>query len=86
MTSPPTAIMIICPKCDRPFEGMYRPSINLGLGEKWTRKKITEANSLKCPHCEAVTEVSCLIVGSDGVFRGPDGSDSLPDSPLSGLH
>jgi DNA-directed RNA polymerase subunit RPC12/RpoP len=71
MTSPPTKIRIVCPECGKKFQGYYRPSINLSLGEKWTEEEIEKAMSVVCPHCGTRTRVGGLVVGGDGTFRLP---------------
>jgi ssDNA-binding Zn-finger/Zn-ribbon topoisomerase 1 len=69
MTSPPREIEVECPSCGCQFEGWYRPSINLNLGEEWTEEEIERATSVECPECHQRTRVSSLIVGKDGIFR-----------------
>lgn len=69
MTSPARGIDVVCPRCGRPFTGYYRPSINLGLGEKWTDEEIEEATTIRCAGCDLRMAPDTLIVDQDGTFQ-----------------
>lgn len=69
MTSPPSKIKVQCPTCGRLFEDWYRASINLSLGEEWTKAEIEEATSVKCPRCGTRTPVGSLVVDQSGTFQ-----------------
>ncbi len=64
MTSPPKQITVHCPRCDERFEDSYRPSINLGLGEKWSDEEIYDATTATCPTCGFVIPLA-LVVADD---------------------
>ena len=61
MTSPPTEIEVACPACGYSFVTWHRPSVNLSLGEKWTKKEIDEVKFANCPSCNGRFEKDLLI-------------------------
>jgi len=70
MTSPPQKVRVTCPSCGVEYEGYYRPSINLSLGEPWTDEEVEEASSVTCPQCGHRVTVDDAIV----VEMAPDGT------------
>ena len=51
MTSPIVDIEVACPSCGEQFVTWHRGSVNLSLGEKWTKKELDEVKFAKCPRC-----------------------------------
>jgi endogenous inhibitor of DNA gyrase (YacG/DUF329 family) len=67
VTSPPTRIVVECPRCATRYEDWYRASVNLDLDdfdEAYRRAASTSA----CPACGHVVEFEMLVV-EDGVWR-----------------
>ena len=48
MTSPPTEIEVECPACGHSFITWHRPSVNLSLGEKWSKKDLDKLRFVNC--------------------------------------
>lgn len=69
MTSPARRTEIKCPKCGIVYETFIRDSINLRLGERWSKADIRRATSSVCPRCAHRTEHKALVVGKDGVWH-----------------
>ena len=62
MTSPIVDIEVECPACGEQFVTWYRSSMNLSLGEKWTKKELDEVKFANCPKCNGRFEKDLLIV------------------------
>ncbi len=69
MTTPPATIAVQCPKCGERYETVYRPSINLTLGEKFSEEYIKKVTTGVCPRCKTEVRLGCLVVSEDGVFQ-----------------
>jgi len=65
MTSPIEVIEVVCPACGEHFATWHRASVNLSLGEKWTKKEFDEVKFVKCPRCNARFEKDLLIATFD---------------------
>lgn len=76
MTSPPQPVLVDCPRCRQIFEAWYRPSINLSLGEVWSKEDVDDATTAKCPTCQHQVLLNHLVVREDGVFHLQDPHDS----------
>ena len=61
MTSPIVDIEVECPACGEQFGTWHRGSVNLSLGEKWTKKELDELKFAKCPRCNGRFEKDLLI-------------------------
>ena len=48
MTSPIVDIEVECPDCGEQFVTWHRGSVNLSLGEKWTKKELDEIKFANC--------------------------------------
>ena len=46
---PPETIRVNCPRCGNEWQDWFRPSINLRLGEKFSKRYLREATSATCP-------------------------------------
>ena len=62
MTSPIVDIEVECPACGERFVTWHRGSVNLSLGEKWTKKELDEVQFANCPKCNGRFEKDLLIV------------------------
>jgi DNA-directed RNA polymerase subunit RPC12/RpoP len=62
MTSPPARVELDCPTCGTHFADYYRPSVNLSLGEEWTKEELEEAATVRCPSCGWRGEPGTLLV------------------------
>lgn len=69
MTMPLEMIQVRCPRCGTEWEDWFRPSINLGLGEKFSKRYLREATSAVCPNCHKFINLGSLIVDEEGVFH-----------------
>ena len=65
MTSPIVDIEVECPACGEQFVTWHRASVNLSLGEKWTKKGLDEVKFAKCPSCNGRCEKNTLITTFD---------------------
>ena len=65
MTSPIVDIEVECPACGERFVTWHRGSVNLSLGEKWTKKELDEVKFAKCPRCNGRFEKNLLIAAFD---------------------
>ena len=65
MTSPIVDIEVDCPDCGEQFVTWYRGSVNLSLGEKWTKKELDEVKFANCPSCGGRFEKDLLIAAFD---------------------
>ena len=61
MTSPIVDIEVECPDCGKRFVTWHRGSVNLSLGEKWTKKELDEVKFADCPSCDGRFEKDLLI-------------------------
>ena len=61
MTSPPVEIEVECPACGERFVTWHRASVNLSLGEQWTKKELDELMFVNCPRCNDRFERDVLI-------------------------
>jgi DNA-directed RNA polymerase subunit RPC12/RpoP len=68
MTSPPERLEVQCPGCGNVYETWYRRSINLTLGEEWTKEEIQAATTGSCPACGRRVNLSSLVVREDGLW------------------
>ena len=62
MTSPLVDIEVECPVCGEQFVTWLRGSVNLSLGEKWTKKELDEVKFANCPKCNGRFEKHVLIL------------------------
>ena len=62
MTSPIVKIEVECPSCGEQFVTWHRGSVNLSLGEKWTKKELDEVMFANCPNCTGRFVKDVLIV------------------------
>lgn len=67
MTSPPEAIVVVCPACERTYTDWHRPSINLDLDD-FPDEYVESATTATCPSCGHTVAVSSLTV-RDGVWQ-----------------
>jgi len=61
MTSPIEDVEVECPACGERFVTWHRASVNLSLGEKWTKKELDEVKFAFCPKCHGRSEKDVLI-------------------------
>ena len=61
MTSPPIEIEVECPACGERFATWHRASVNLSLGEQWTKEELDELKFVNCPRCNGRFEKDLLI-------------------------
>jgi ribosomal protein S27AE len=61
MTSPIAHIEVECPDCGEQFVAWHRASVNLSLGEQWTKEELEEVKSAICPKCNGHFEKDVLI-------------------------
>ena len=82
MTMPPRQIDVVCPKCERPYQSWYRPSMNLRL-DNFSPEYVDRMSTATCPECGHKVPLSVLVVRADGVWEiGP--RTSLPDRATPG--
>ena len=62
MTSPIVDIEVECPDCGKQFVTWHRSSVNLSLGEKWTKKELDEVKFANCTSCNGRFEKHVLIL------------------------
>ena len=62
MTSPIVDIEVECPDCGERFVTWHRDSVNLSLGEKWTKKELDEVKFAYSPRCNGRFVKDVLIV------------------------
>ena len=70
MTTPSGDIEVECPVCGncfvtRPESVKLSPSVNLPLGEKWTKKELDELRFVNCPRCDCRLEKKLLKIKRD---------------------
>jgi len=65
MTSPIVDIEDECPACGEQFATWHRGSVNLSLGEKWTKKDLDEVKFANCRKCNGRFEKDLLIAAFD---------------------
>ena len=65
MTSPIVDIEVECPACGERFVTWHRGSVNLSLGEKWTKKDLDELRFVNCPRCDCRLEKELMVVEMD---------------------
>lgn len=61
MTSPPVEIEVECPSCGEQFVTWHRSSVNVSLGEKWTKKDLDELRFVNCPRCNGRFKKDVMI-------------------------
>jgi hypothetical protein len=61
MTSPIVDIEVECPDCGEQFVAWHRASVNLSLGEQWTKDELDEAKFAICSKCNGRFEKDVLI-------------------------
>ena len=62
MTSPIVNIEVECPACGKQFVTWHRSSVNLSLGEEWTKKELDEVKFANCPSCNGRFEKHVLFL------------------------
>jgi len=65
MTTPPKEIEVECPACGHGFVTWHRPSVNLSLGEKWTKKDLDKLRFVDCGRCNFRFEKELIVVRMD---------------------
>ena len=65
MTSPIENIEVECPACGERFVTWHRGSVNLSLGENWTKEELNEVRFAYCPKCNGRFEKAVLIAVFD---------------------
>ena len=65
MTSPIENIEVECPACGEQFVTWHRGSVNLSLGEKWTKEELNEVRFAYCPKCNAHFEKDVFILQAE---------------------
>ena len=65
MTSPIVDIEVECPACGERFVTWHRSSVNLSLGEEWTKEELDEVKFANCPRCNGRFEKELLTVTFD---------------------
>ena len=65
MTTPPREIEVECSACGNRFVTWHRPSVNLSLGEKWTKKDLDKLRFVNCPRCDFRLEKELMVVRMD---------------------
>ena len=73
MTTPSGDIEVECPVCGNCFvtrapSVKLSPSVNLPLGEKWTKKELDELRFVNCPRCDCRLEKK-LIIGKMDPYK-----------------
>lgn len=76
MTMPLEMIHVRCPRCETEWPDWYRPSINLSLGERFSKRYLREATSAVCPKCRKFIDLGSLIVDEKGIFHYGGFSDN----------
>jgi hypothetical protein len=66
MTSPPIEVEVVCPHCGTVFRDWFRPSVNLSLGEEWTKEELEAATTVRSPECGTEVAPGSLIVEEGG--------------------
>ena len=61
MTSPIRDIELQCPACGENFVTWHRDSVNMSLGEKWTKSQLEEATFAHCPACNQRFQKDVII-------------------------
>ncbi len=61
MTSPIVNIEVECPDCGEQFVAWHRSSVNLSLGEHWTKEDLDDVKFAICPICKGRVEKDVLI-------------------------
>ena len=61
MTSPIRDIELQCPACGKNFFTWHRDSVNLSLGEKWSKSELEEINFAHCPACKQRIQKGVII-------------------------
>ena len=61
MTSPIVDIEVECPICGEQFVTWHRASVNLSLGEKWTKEELDGVKFAICPKCNGRIDKDVLI-------------------------
>ena len=61
MTSPIVDIEVECPACGERFATWHRASVNLSLGENWTKEELDGVRFAICPKCNGRFEKDVLI-------------------------
>jgi len=61
MTSPIVDIELQCPECGEKFVTWHRDSVNLSLGEKWTKSQLEEMTFAHCPACNQRIQKDVII-------------------------
>jgi ribosomal protein S27AE len=72
MTSPIVDIEVECPDCGEQFVAWHRASVNLSLGEHWTKEELEEVKFAICPKCNGRFEKDSLIVSIDPSYNTND--------------
>ena len=65
MTTPPKEIEVECSACGYSFVTWHRPSVNLSLGEKWTKKDLDKLRFVNCERCNFRFEKELMVVRMD---------------------
>ena len=65
MTSPIADIEVECPACGEQFATWHRISVNLSLGEEWTKEELDEVKFANCSRCNGRFEKELLTVSID---------------------
>ena len=65
MTTPPEDIEVECSACGIRFVTWHRPSVNLSLGEKWTKKDLDKLRFVDCERCNFRFEKELMVVRMD---------------------
>ncbi len=65
MTTPPKEIEVEYPACGNCFVTWHRPSVNLSLGEKWTKKDLDKLRFVDCERCNFRFEKELMVVQMD---------------------
>jgi DNA-directed RNA polymerase subunit RPC12/RpoP len=65
MTTPPREIEVECPACGIRFVTWHRPSVNLSLGEKWSKKDLDKLRFVNCERCNFRFEKELMVVQMD---------------------
>jgi hypothetical protein len=61
VTSPVENIEVECPACGELFITWHRASVNLSLGEQWTKEELDGVKFAICPKCNGHFEKDLLI-------------------------
>jgi len=63
MTTPPEEVIIRCTTCGHRSSKFIRRSINISLGDKFTRDEIDDATIFECPMCQSKMPTDTIIFG-----------------------